>query len=53
MDEPEDLNANSLQCDDCGKQLRNAAAAQLHAEKTQHQSFSESTEIIKRMACSE
>ncbi|ORY83089.1 hypothetical protein BCR37DRAFT_386970 [Protomyces lactucae-debilis] len=39
--------ANSLQCDDCGKKLRNAQAAQVHAETTQHVNFSESTETIK------
>lgn len=38
---------NSLQCDICGVKLRNAAAAQIHAEKTEHQAFSESEEKIK------
>lgn len=43
----EELTGNSLQCDVCLVKLRNAAAAQLHAEKTDHQAFSESTEEIK------
>lgn len=43
----EELSANSLQCDICLVQLRNTAAAQIHAEKTDHQSFSESTTVIK------
>lgn len=41
-------DAKSLSCDICGVRLRNAVAAQVHAEKTDHQSFSESTEEIKR-----
>lgn len=44
LDEP---TANSLKCDDCGKLLRNADAAQFHAHKTGHQNFSQSTEVIK------
>lgn len=43
----EEPTANSLQCDICQVQLRNTAAAQIHAEKTDHQSFSESTTVIK------
>jgi hypothetical protein len=39
--------ANSLKCDDCGRFFRNADAAQMHAEKSGHQNFSESTEKIK------
>jgi hypothetical protein len=52
QDEEEEENlteptANSLKCDDCGKLLRNADAAQFHAHKTGHQNFSQSTEEIK------
>ncbi|KAJ3415688.1 hypothetical protein HDV05_004366 [Chytridiales sp. JEL 0842] len=39
--------AQSLRCDDCGRLLRDATAAEMHAVKTQHQNFSESTEAIK------
>lgn len=42
-----DLTANSLVCDECGRMLRHTDAAQLHAHKTGHQNFSQSTEIIK------
>jgi UBX domain-containing protein 1/4 len=49
--EPPPLNpgeqARSLKCDDCGKLFRSEAQAQFHAEKTEHQNFSESTEEIK------
>ncbi|KAH9256740.1 hypothetical protein BASA81_005034 [Batrachochytrium salamandrivorans] len=38
--------ANSLKCEDCGKLLRDGAAAELHAVKTQHVNFSESTMVI-------
>lgn len=41
-----DLTAQSLQCNDCGKLLRNTAAAQIHAERTQHQNFTESTDQV-------
>lgn len=40
-------SAQSLKCDDCGKILRDEMAAQVHAERTQHSNFSESTEAIK------
>jgi len=46
-------NANSLKCDDCGKLLRDSAAAEMHAMKTEHQSFSESTEAIKPLTAEE
>ncbi|KAJ3085840.1 hypothetical protein HDU96_005180 [Phlyctochytrium bullatum] len=39
--------AQSLKCDDCGKLLCDAAAAEFHAIKTQHVNFSESTQSIK------
>ncbi|RKO91676.1 hypothetical protein BDK51DRAFT_45441 [Blyttiomyces helicus] len=39
--------AQSLKCDDCGRILRDASAAEMHAIKTSHQNFSESTEAIK------
>ncbi|KAJ3217870.1 hypothetical protein HDU67_007156 [Dinochytrium kinnereticum] len=39
--------AQSLKCDDCGRLLRDATAAELHAVKTQHVNFSESTQVIK------
>ncbi|KAJ3030022.1 UNVERIFIED_CONTAM: hypothetical protein HDU68_010371 [Siphonaria sp. JEL0065] len=43
----EEATASSLKCDDCGRLLRDAAAAEFHAIKTQHQNFSESTQVIK------
>ncbi|CAG8456884.1 10753_t:CDS:2 [Cetraspora pellucida] len=39
--------AQSLQCNDCQKLLRDASAAQAHATKTGHVNFSESTTAIK------
>ncbi|EMC97636.1 hypothetical protein BAUCODRAFT_33360 [Baudoinia panamericana UAMH 10762] len=38
--------AMSMVCNDCGRKLRNMAAAQFHAEKTGHDDFSESTEEL-------
>ena len=38
--------AQSLQCQDCGKRLRSTAQAEFHAAKTQHINFAESTEEI-------
>ncbi|KAI8841112.1 ubiquitin-related domain-containing protein [Chytriomyces cf. hyalinus JEL632] len=43
----EEMTAQSLKCDDCGRLLRNAAAAEFHAVKSGHQNFSESTQAIK------
>lgn len=40
-------DAQSLKCDDCGATLRDMVAAELHAHKTGHSNFSESTESIK------
>eukprot|EP00731_Ephydatia_muelleri_P027411 Em0019g284a len=39
--------ALSLKCDECGKQLKSETDAQVHAAKTGHQKFSESTEAVK------
>ncbi|KDN47326.1 hypothetical protein K437DRAFT_255865 [Tilletiaria anomala UBC 951] len=39
--------ANSIKCTECGKQFRNQAYAQFHAEKSGHTDFEESTEEIK------
>ncbi|BFZ06875.1 hypothetical protein BsWGS_09914 [Bradybaena similaris] len=41
------LQAKSLKCDECGKVLRNEMEVQTHAARTQHSSFSESTEEVK------
>ncbi|KAK3092477.1 hypothetical protein FSP39_003382, partial [Pinctada imbricata] len=41
------LQARSLKCDVCGKLLKSELDAQAHAARTQHDSFSESTEEIK------
>lgn len=38
--------AKSLVCTDCGRKLRSHAQAELHASKTSHMNFSESTEEI-------
>lgn len=38
--------ARSMVCNDCGRKLRNMAAAQFHAEKSGHDDFSESAEEI-------
>ncbi|TKA24759.1 hypothetical protein B0A50_05747 [Salinomyces thailandicus] len=40
------VTASSMVCNDCGKKMRNMAAAQFHAEKSGHDDFSESTEEI-------
>ncbi|CAO3594201.1 unnamed protein product [Absidia cylindrospora] len=39
--------AQSLICNDCQKLFRDATSAERHAIKTQHQNFSESTQVIK------
>ncbi|KAI7905533.1 ubiquitin-related domain-containing protein [Cokeromyces recurvatus] len=39
--------AQSLICNDCQKLFRDATGAELHATRTGHQNFSESTEAIK------
>ena len=38
--------AQSLVCNDCGKKFRSQAQAELHATKTEHVNFAESTEEI-------
>ena len=40
-------SANSLKCDDCGTLLRDTTAAELHAHKTGHSNFSESTVEVR------
>ncbi|KAJ3305407.1 hypothetical protein HDV03_001501 [Kappamyces sp. JEL0829] len=45
--------AQSLKCDDCGKILKDASAAEWHAAKTQHVNFSESTQAIKPLTAEE
>ena len=39
--------AQSLKCDECGKQLRSNMDAEAHAARTGHASFSESSESVK------
>lgn len=52
--EPTDsVQANSLKCDECGKLLRNDQEAQAHAMRTQHASFSESSDVIKPLTAEE
>ncbi|CAM9954587.1 unnamed protein product, partial [Ectocarpus fasciculatus] len=41
--------AQSLKCDECGVTLRDMAAAELHASKTSHSDFSESTDAVKAL----
>lgn len=53
VDAGQDGAAASLKCDDCGKLFRNAEYAELHAVKTQHSNFSESTEEIKPLTSEE
>ena len=43
----------SLKCDDCGKVLRDGAAAQAHATRSGHTNFSESTEVIAPLTAEE
>ncbi|CAF0745865.1 unnamed protein product [Brachionus calyciflorus] len=45
--EEEVASANSLKCDDCGALLKDEDFATLHAHKTGHVNFSQSTESIK------
>ncbi|KAJ3120250.1 hypothetical protein HK100_012883 [Physocladia obscura] len=42
-----DVAAQSLQCKDCGRLLKDAVAAEVHAGKSGHQNFSETTQLIK------
>eukprot|EP00800_Vazella_pourtalesii_P008249 TRINITY_DN21883_c0_g1_i1.p1 TRINITY_DN21883_c0_g1~~TRINITY_DN21883_c0_g1_i1.p1 ORF type:complete len:309 (+),score=91.75 TRINITY_DN21883_c0_g1_i1:57-983(+) len=39
--------AQSLKCDECGKQLRSTVDAEAHAARTGHASFSESSDSVK------
>lgn len=45
--EAENAQANSLKCDDCGMLLKDEDFATLHAHKTGHVNFSQSTESVK------
>ncbi|KAJ3291726.1 hypothetical protein HK104_005864 [Borealophlyctis nickersoniae] len=47
------VTPQSLKCDDCGRLLRDAAAAEAHAIKTSHVNFSESTQVIKPLTAEE
>ncbi len=38
--------AHSLVCNDCGKKFRSQAQAEIHAQRTEHINFAESTEEI-------
>lgn len=38
--------AHSLVCNDCGKKFRSQAQAEIHASRTEHVNFAESTEEI-------
>ncbi len=38
--------AQSLVCNDCGKKFRSQAQAEIHAHRTEHVNFAESTEEI-------
>ncbi|WWC94552.1 hypothetical protein V866_001398 [Kwoniella sp. B9012] len=42
-----DLVARSIKCSECGKVFRSTANAELHAEKSGHDQFEESTDEIK------
>ncbi|OCF60965.1 DNA-binding protein [Kwoniella mangroviensis CBS 10435] len=42
-----DLVAKSIKCSECGKVFRSTANAELHAEKSGHDQFEESTDEIK------
>jgi len=49
IDEPESLTASSYKCNDCGKNLSNMANLELHANKTGHSDFEESTAVVKAL----
>ncbi|KAK2170723.1 hypothetical protein LSH36_1g22023 [Paralvinella palmiformis] len=42
--------AKSLKCDDCGKLLKSQEAAELHAARSGHANFSETTEELKPLS---
>jgi len=46
---PAEGTAQSLKCGDCGALLRDMVAAEMHAAKTQHMNFEESTECVKAL----
>lgn len=46
-EEPSEQEAKSLKCDECGKLFKNQDEMEFHAAKTNHSSFSESTEEKK------
>ncbi|XP_071833467.1 UBX domain-containing protein 1-like isoform X2 [Apostichopus japonicus] len=45
--DPSQSEAKSLKCDDCGKLIKSTEEAEMHAARTSHQNFSESTEEVK------
>lgn len=49
IDEPIVVKAQSYKCNECGKILSNMANLELHANKTGHSDFEESTERIQPM----
>lgn len=51
--EAEAAKASSLKCDDCGKLFKSAEFAEMHAVKTQHSNFSESTEEVAPLTAEE
>lgn len=48
-----DAVARSLKCDDCGKLLRDGAAAELHAHRTGHENYSESVSEVPTLSAEE
>lgn len=52
-EEGQEGKAASLKCDDCGKLFKSAEFAEMHAVKTQHSNFSESTEEIAPLTAEE
>lgn len=51
--EAEAAKASSLKCDDCDKLFKSAEFAEMHAVKTQHSNFSESTEEVAPLTAEE
>lgn len=45
--ETEDQQANSLKCEDCGKMLKGMEEAEVHATRTGHSNFTESTNCVQ------
>ncbi|CAH2232668.1 jg5293 [Pararge aegeria aegeria] len=48
--EPSDQEAKSFKCDECGKLFKNQDEMEFHAAKSNHSSFSESTEEKKPLS---